>query len=282
MLLLSLNEIDLNNDYRRFKQSAIAQLAFLLIILGLMILTGWLITKNRLSIFEYIFISVFSLIWLFFAIIIFNSFRKSLAKTNWVLAIGLSSVYVKFRSYLNCDLPENDKQIASFPCSEIASINITKQRIISYGSGNSTRTSFHTFLDINFARTDLTPLKMQIKEERQKRIKTKHGSLKRNHYPVSVVDQDTLRIEWRSPTDIVVPGIKKVISEFQKYNVEIGPIVKEVIDTTGQNKQEKSKAEDNILKLAERGNIIAATKLTRKTYKMNLKDARDFVESLLK
>ncbi len=282
MLLHSLNEVNLTGDYRRFKQSAIANLIFLLLILAIVIGSGWFLWQKNTPGFGMIIISICILIFSCFIWVIFNNFRKSLAETNWLLAIGLSSVYVKFRSYLNSDLPANDKQIVSFSCSEIKSVNITKQRIIAYSSGNSTSTSFHTFLDINFARPDLTQLKDQIKEERKKRIKTRHGSFKNNHYPVAVVDEDTVRIEWRSPTDIVVPGIKKVLDAFREYNVTVAPTIKEVIDTTGRDKKDKAKAEDNIIKLAERGNIMAATKLARKTYKMKLADAREFVEGLLK
>ena len=282
MILLSLEEVNLTSNYRIFKQSAITQLIFLLIILAIMGGTGWFILKKEPSGVEIFFFAIFQIFWLFFAIIVFSSFKKSLAKTNWLLAIGLSNVYVKFRSYLNAELPENDKQVVSFSCSEIKSVNITKQRIISYGSGNSTSTSFHTFLDINFHSADLSRLKEQIKQERQKRITKKHSSYKTNHYPVAVVDEDTVRIEWRSPTDIVVPGIKKVLAAFEQYNITIAPKIKEVIDTTGSDRKDKAKAEDNIIHLAERGNIIAATKLARKTYKMSLADAREFVEGLLK
>lgn len=40
--------------------------------------------------------------------------------------------------------------------------------------------------------------------------------------------------------------------------------------------------DDKILHLAERGNLMAATKLARRVYKLSLTEAKQFVEEMLK
>jgi hypothetical protein len=219
------------------------------------------------------------------SLLVSGAFKKSLLPTNWLLAIGPDEIFIKFRSYQNVDFPGDDPQAVSLKLSEIASVNITKQTIISPGSRNSSTTSFHTFLDINVISSDLNSLKEQLKYERNISSEKKTGFItirsKVRHYPISVVDHDTIRIEWRSPTDIILPRIKKAILAFQRQKIKIDPNKKEKIDTTSRGRNDKNKAEDDILHLAERGNIMAATKLARRTYNLTLAEAKQFVEEMI-
>ena len=89
-----------------------------------------------------------------------------------------------------------------------------------------------------------------------------------------------LRIEWRSPSDIVTPGIKKALVKLKEEGIRIETLQKEVIDLTCDRTNPK-RMEDNILHLAERGNLLAATKLARQAYGLSLTEAKVFVEDLI-
>ncbi|MHC4213048.1 MAG: hypothetical protein ACYSWP_06695, partial [Planctomycetota bacterium] len=231
MRLLTLDNVHITNLHQKFRQSAVAQLAAAIIFL-LPAVFIFYFSRGKMTVFAVLCILLSVLI----SLLIFGAFKKTLLPTNWLLAIGPGEIFIKFRSYHNVDLPGDDPQAVSLKLSDIASVNITKQTIISPGSRNSPTTSFHTFLDINVLSSDLNSLKGQLKYERNISSEKKTGFVtvrsKVRHYPVSVVDHDTIRIEWKSPADIVLPRIKKAILAFERQKIKIDPNKKEKIDTT--------------------------------------------------
>ncbi len=117
-----------------------------------------------------------------------------------------------------------------------------------------------------------------VKVQTGKRVSS---SSRARHYPVSVVDGKTIRIEWRSPQEFVVPGVKRAIAALGRQNVTIDSLKREVVDLTGDREGERRSMDDKILHLAERGNLMAATKLARRVYKLSLTEAKQFVEEML-
>lgn len=280
MKLLVLQDVTLTNLDRRFRQSPLAQFIASLLFFSLAVAAACWYWFGNLPLFVAIFSGGFMFL---LSLIFFSTFRKALAPTNWILAVGPDRVLIKFRSYLNTHFPSTDPQVVLLDPSQIARANITKQKITAPGSRSRNETSFHTFLDIHLSSVDLAPLKERLKYERTtKAQKTgKYTSSKARHYPVSVVGKDTIRIEWRSPSDIVVPGIKKALAVLERQGITIESPEKETIDLTEQGRNDLKKAEDKILYLAERGNFIAATKLARRTYDLSLTEAKQFVEDLI-
>lgn len=80
---------------------------------------------------------------------------------------------------------------------------------------------------------------------------------------------------------MIVPGIKKALAVLNRQGVTIESPKKEVIDLTERGRNNLKSNEDKILYLAERGNLLAATKLARRTYNFSLSEAKQFVEDLL-
>jgi hypothetical protein len=218
-----------------------------------------------------------------FGLLSFISLKKSLALSNWVLAIGSDLVFIKFRSYLNSHFPQMDPQVIRVRPAEIESTCITKQKITQYGLRGGRRTTFHTFLDMNMVAPDLFALQEQLKYE-QNRIAPLTGRLirsrsKSKHRPVSVVDNRTIRIEWRSPSDMVVPKISKAIRLLSDQGIMVNSLKKEVLDMTLKSADKKS-TEDRILFLAQQGDVLGATRLARRGSGMSLTEAKKFVEEL--
>jgi hypothetical protein len=279
MELLVLQDINLTIQDRRFRHSVasplIAGVIFLSMAVG--VYFAYRFGKTSLS---GVFVAGGFL--LFVALMFLGQFRKAMAPANWLVAVGPDRVLIKFRSYLNAHFPETDSQVVSIDPDKIGSVNITKQKLISYGMRNSRTTSYHTFLDVNIDINggDLSGLKERLKNEfKIKAQPSKPGGRVRSlarHYPVAVVDADTIRVEW----NMVRPGVKKVVSLLSRQGIAVGEKRREVIDLT-LTKGDKDNIEDKIVQLIERGNIIAAVKLVRRTYNYNLTEAKEFVEGLL-
>jgi len=281
MKLLVLQDAHLSPLGCRFRQSPLAQFTAFLLFAGLTVGALCWHRFGDLPLLGAIFGSGFMGL---FSLLFFSIFKKSLAPTNWILAIGPDRVLVKFRSYLNAHFPSTDPQVVQFHPSELRSARITKQRITAPGSNRGNVTSFHTFLDLHVSAAELAPLQERLKYERTVKVQTGtklKSSSRARHYPVSVVDSDTIRIEWRSPQDVIVPGAKKALAALSRCHVSVEVLNREVIDLTEGSSTVAKSTEDKILHLAERGNLMAATKLARRAYKLKLTDAKQFVEELL-
>ena len=287
MQIITLKEVSNTSLCTRFRQPPLAHLIAAMVFVGLIIgaIYWHNVDEDNFPVGALVSCSVlFGLpAWL-----CLSAFKKSLAPSNWILLVSPNQILVKFRSYLNSHFPEDDPQVVQFHPAEIEYAIITKQKITRLGSINGrTRriTSFHTFLDLSIVEQDLKPLKEQIKYERnqkapQKGKFIKHRSRSR-HYPVSVVDNKVVRIEWRSHTEFVTPGVKKALAKLSEEGIRIEGLQKEVIDLT-HGKDDQKLMEDNILYLVERGNVLTATQMARKAYGLSLAEAKEFVEDLIK
>ncbi len=222
-----------------------------------------------------------------FSVVCFRCFAKTLAPTNWLVAIGPDRMLLKFRSYLNSHFPEEDPQVILLSYSEVEAAQITKQKIIYEGARREgPTTEYHTYLDLFVRDQDPQPLKERLRYERNVKV-TKDRiicktSSKAVHYPVSVVEDKIIRIQWRCPSSWVVPGIKRVIDVLARQHVNIRPTQRQVHDYTKTHSADSKESEARILELAEKGKVFAATRLARKVFNYNTTEAKQFVEGLLR
>jgi hypothetical protein len=283
MQLLKLKDVQLTTQEFIFKESAFKQFLAGLLFAGLVI---GMFLWNRfgdLPFFAFVFSGFFLVI---FSIFFFRCFAKAMAPANWLLAIGPDRVLIKFRSYLNPHLPEDDPQVVSLSFSEIEAAQITKETIKYYRSqGNSRTTEYQRHLDLHIKTESLEPLRERLKYERSVKTYKDSGvsksSTKARHYPVSVPEDKIIRIQWRSPGTHVVPGIKKAVDLLSRNHVSIEPVQRKDRDFTSKNVESGTKADDKILELAERGKIFAATRLAKRVYNYDTTEARKFIDSLL-
>jgi len=283
MQILKLKDVQLTTQERIFKESAFKQFLAGLLFAGLVIGMFFWNRFGDLPFFAFVFSGFFLAL---FSIFFFRCFAKTLAPTNWLLAIGPDRVLIKFRSYLNPHLPADDPQVVSLSFSEIEAAHITKEKIRYYRSqGNSRTTEYQTHFDLHIKTESLQPLQERLKYERSvktyKESSVCRSSTKARHYPVSVPEDKIIRIQWRSPGTHVVPGVKKTIDILARNHVAIEPVQRQDRDFTAKAIEGGAKAEDKILELAERGKILAATRLAKRVYDYDNTEARKFVDSLL-
>jgi len=284
MQLLNLKDVQLTVQERIFKESALVQ--FLAGLIGVGFVVAMFLGYRYEKLPFYVFV-LSSIVPVLFSAICFRHCAKATASNNWLLAIGPDRMLIKFRSYLNPHLPADDPQVVSLPFSEIEAAQITKEKIRYYGSReNSKTTEYQTHLDLHIKTESLQPLQERLKYERSIKTYKDSGicksSTKANHYPVSVPDNNTIRIQWRSPGTHIIPGIKRAADLLARQQVIIKPVQRRTSDYTKKGVQDSEKADERILELAERGKIFAATRLAKQVYDYDTTQARKFVDSLLK
>ena len=281
MQLLALKDVSITIQDSRFKQSSLTKLIAALLFLGLTIGFFCGYKSGEMPLFAFLVSGGFMFL---FSLIFFSFFKKTLSPLNWLMVVGPGRILIKFRSYLNSHLPETDPQVIKLNPEEIISTNIVKQKLVCSSRKNTKTTEYRTSLDIVLA-DDLSELKERLKYERNLKAKKVKSVVtyrtKTHHYPVSVIDNNIIRIEWKSPASIITPGIKKVIDLLQRQGITIEPKKHEVNDFTKINSKDDKQNEEKILQLAQNGNILAATKLARRVYNYNTTQAKEFVEGLL-
>jgi hypothetical protein len=283
MQLLKLKDVQLTTQEFIFKESALVQ--FLAGLLGIGIGIGIFLGYRYGKLPFYVFV-LSGVLPVLFSIMCFRHCAKAMAPTNWVLAIGPDRILIKFRSYLNTHLPANEPQVVSLSFSEIEAAQITKEKIRYYRSqGNSRTTEYQRHLDLHIKTESVQPLRERLKYERSVKAYKDSGvyksGTKARHYPVSVPEDKIIRIHWRSPGTFVTPGVKKAADLLARNHVTIEPLQREDRDFTTKAVEGGAKADDRILELAERGKVLAATRLAKRVYNYDTTEARKFVDSLL-
>jgi len=282
MQLLKLSDVQLTPDSRIFKESVLVHFIATLIFTAAMIGVYFWYRSGELPLYLFILVGGFLLLFL---MISFHSFKKALAGTNWLFAVGPDRVLIKFRSFLNANLPEDDPQVISLSLAEIESAQITKLRLCYPGSENKTTTEFQKYLDLFVNADNLQHLKERLKYEHTAKvtIQTRIGkkSSKSHHYPVSVVDDKVIRILWKSPSSHVKPGIDKVVNLLDHQRVKINPTQSLVNNYTKGAIKEGANADEKILELVRQGKSIAARRLTQQVYDYDMKQAREHIDNLL-
>ena len=246
------------------------------------------------------------------ALMAVSRFFKALLPVNWVVKFVSDRILVKYRSYLNAHLPEEDRVVAEIMYTEIDWARKTKETVYTEDS-ESTRTRFYTFLDFKLKAPDVEELKNALKFERKRRPpiesmnrdlfqarkhkksaqeinelkeririeKAKHPkgggrvTTVNNHHPVRMIEPNVLRVEWNG----LRPQINQIMNALQE-KIAIEPEIKIKSDCTSN--QSGKNLDDRILDLAERGDAMEAIKLVRIKYGYSLSEAKEFVEKLSK
>lgn len=283
MQLLRLQDVEFATTDRVFKESSLLMFAAGAVSAALAVA---IYLGNRFGDLPFFFVVVSGGFMALLSAICFGAFAKTLAPNNWLVVICPDRMLIKFRSYLNSHFPEDDPEVISLSFSDLEAAQITKQKIVCEGSrGDGPITEYHTYLDLFVRYLDLQPVKEKLKYERNVKV-TKDRiicktSTKAVHYPVSVVEDRIIRIQWRCPSSHVAPGIRRVIDALARQRVNIRPRDKQVKDYTKAGEAAGKDSEARILELAEKGKIIAATRLAGRVFNCNTTEARQFVESLL-
>jgi hypothetical protein len=203
--------------------------------------------------------------------------RQARSPGNWLLACDGRRVLIKFRSYLNAAFPAEVPHVLEVPLADLEAVQATQSELRGQDSARETLRERLLFLDVRFKPgADLSELQERLRNERQLRSR---GSAWR-HYPVSVLEARTIRIEWRSKRTRIVPGIDRALQLLGgAAQEEQGPL--EYVELGGAGRRlESTEAMHQVRALAEQGRIFEATLLAKRAFGWSTAEARQRIEDL--
>ncbi|MBF0186549.1 MAG: hypothetical protein HQL50_01335 [Magnetococcales bacterium] len=226
-----------------------------------------------------------------FAFMLFLLFRGTVTAlfrdSNWLLRASEKGLAVKFRSYRNHRLPEEDDCVILIPREAVLGLTIQqeKREVIDNFADNAdrkfntaTRTDTHISLLVTLSALEIPALERHLNAERKRRITTRTGSFIVKHYPVTMEGSDRLKITWSSPESRIHPKITEAAEILNRlfpgrlrYSEQERPMVR----------QPGKEADAQIVQLAREGGMIAAMEMARAVYGCDLTQAKQKVDDLL-
>ena len=212
-----------------------------------------------------------------FAWLTCRALKMARAPTNWVMRLAPNGIYLRYRSYLNGDFP--GEPVAAFiPSGAIAWTGPVIEKGSRIDSDGDRVAVTHRRLEIKLRDPGLDDLKQQIAHERKRRIPSRFGSKGVfRHYPVRVVGDDVIQIDWRDAQTSTRPGLKAAAAILARRYPSREAEHRERPDADGLDRRGQ---ENQIIALVEAGDIIQAVKLTKRLYGLSTTDARAFIDDL--
>ena len=199
--------------------------------------------------------------------------------TNWLLQCSPGHIVIKFRSLYNYHFDPADIQIVDIGTLEIEWARKTRETL-KYrhrsGAKSTTRHEASTHLDVKLkgsAEDLVNRLRVEARRQAPKRgaVSTKH-----HHYPVRVVDDNIVRLDFRG----ISPGIDIALETLKQSVAVIEPSAR-TNDLTAIDGLNRHEVEDRIRQLALSGQKIPATKIAARQLNVSLRDAKRLVEGLM-
>ena len=203
--------------------------------------------------------------------------RRAHSPANWLLACDGRRVMINIRSYLNVAFPAGVPHMLEILPAEVGAVRATQSELRGQDSAGETLREHLLFLDVRLKPSvDLSELQERLNRERQLRS----GGTAWRHYPVSVLDDRTIRIEWRSKRTRIVPGIDQALQLLGgAAREETGP--PEYVELGGAGRKvESTEAMHQVRMLAEQGRIVEATLLAKRAFGWSTAEARQRIEQL--
>lgn len=273
MKLLSLPQAPAQQQAAFFRHS---WLGVAVVHLGLIALAGLMLYQYAIGEIPLGIMLVFVLASCFFMLFIFGVLVRSFKPTNWLLAVGIDRLWIKYRSYLNSHFPPDDLQVIELPYAEIESVGLIRRKEIVLGSKNRQQIQFSKHLEFTLRQ----PFGQELPEALQAERNAKDRSAKRikskaSHYPVQVKGDKVFRVCISG----IRPGWKRALRELETNGVVVACEKREAEDYT-KPLSDKRQMEDQLIQLIEQGKTLAAVKLARQRYGMGLTEAKQFIDEL--
>jgi hypothetical protein len=284
MKLLSLKQVSCRQTDTVFRNPGIAYGIVAGIVWCLLAAAVYLLIFGRIGGFEMpwglaAWLSPFLLL---FAWLLTKRWQASRRPSNWVVRLRGNDVLIKFRSYENWRLSEDDVQVIELHSDEIAGVREINQRQVTKTSDGNTRVSRRIELELTLKNEDTAGLEKALAAERagpgwgNQRVRTKV-----NNYPVSA-DAGVLRIVWLNEFSCVRPRIKQALAAFS----HLAPVVEartggtEDFSPAALRKLDEAQQRKQLKELSGRDRI-AAMQAARELYHCSLSKASDIVDELI-
>ena len=188
-----------------------------------------------------------------FWLLLMHTALKTRHADAWLVRVGDSGLYIKWRSYQNVAHGREGLQVVFVPFSRIAAARSHKKSWTTpeniAGGGREVR---HRFLELRLVNPlGLDELRQYLDEERSGRLQRSRGVW--HHYPVSIETNQVIRVEWDARPDISV-----LLDDLRSAGVRIESDLRTEVDLT-----DASTRDDELQELARRGDLMALVHVLR-------------------
>jgi hypothetical protein len=230
---------------------------------------GIVIIRDGAGWFGWYFTSIIAIIML----IAFGRLFHLFSPKNWFLRFNFSRILINIAPAF-AKVSESDP-ILELRSDEIEWIRIHRQITLMPNRTRKT-TSETSYLEIKLRNGNFDELRSCLATAtvpRKWRGWTIHAEA-----PVRLMDDDILRLVWRSRQSFVAPSLEKALALLGKQF----PVQEELSDFQDNtiSTADKQKMEEQVIEFVAQGRLIDATKLAQKRYGYSLTQARTFVEDL--
>jgi len=280
---LAWNQVAYQPFFKEYKYPAASSAFGLLIAAAVMVAST--ITVIRISIgtiFGIVLLAWISFWFGIFALVLIKVLRDRLRPTNWLVRVQTAGLMVKYHSYLNPSLPEQDPIAVFIEFSEIESIREHRiDRNIPGSTVGDDELRSHVYAELQLRDTSqVKELQLHLAAERQAHgphIKTWYGGRETavtRHYPVQVTSAGLVRIEWS-----VRPRLPRFIEAIGPY-LHAAPAVRSSLDYRQAGNLARKEQEEILLELLEAGDRIGAVRAAKHLYGFDTTRAVQFLEEL--
>jgi hypothetical protein len=207
-----------------------------------------------------------------FWLLLMHTALKTRHADAWLVRVGDSGLYIKWRSYQNVAHGREGLQVVFVPFSRIAAARSHKKSWTTpeniAGGGREVR---HRFLELRLVNPlGLDELRQYLDEERSGRLQRSRGVW--HHYPVSIETNQVIRVEWDARPDISV-----LLDDLRSAGVRIESDLRTEVDLT-----DASTRDDELQELARRGDLMALVRVLRvRDSTLDLTQAREQARAMI-
>ena len=209
-------------------------------------------------------------------------FGAACRDSSWTLRHDDTGFLIRFRSFQNAHLPEDDPTIAWVPAAEIDCVT-PHVREYERPSSDSTIRVREGAIDLRVKDSQSTD-SLERAIDREAALPPAGGMVKTRsrHAPVSIPEPGVIRIWWSTPSHRLQPGMRRALAILAQHHTQVRPSAETAgasPATSLQHLDEDAFLEE-LARLIESGSTLAATTIVRERYGMDLTEARRFVDEL--
>jgi hypothetical protein len=282
MKILSLNQVSCRQTDIVFGSSIVRAAWWFVCVCGMLILAVYLFVYGHIGVFELprLLTAGLGLFSLLIVLLTAHTLRAARRPSNWVLRVQGDDLLIKFRSYENWKMSDDDPQVVALRQDEIkfARNSVTRQ-VGQSMDGKGVQATKQVALEIGLKDSDTSELERSLADEA---ARPGYGSerhrTKWSDNPVEVVEKNVIRIAWKGGAATVRPGIKAALDALGRI-VNVDEMRKSVEDLTATALKNLAPEEQKkkLRELAMRDRIQAG-KTAQQLYGCSLSEAMKIVQ----
>ncbi len=283
MKILSLNQTPCGETDTVFGVSSLRPAIATVCFCAMVAVAGHMAVYGRIGRLELprLMAGVAGLFFLLFAWLSFRQWQAARRPTNWVMRVCGDEVLIKYRSYQNWPLSDDDPQVIALQRDEIEFVRASATTQVTRETGHGAQMTKLAYLEIGLKDSDTSALERALADEAARPgWGSKWQRTKYLDNPVQVIEKGVIRIAWNG-TAAVRPGIKVALQTLEQI-ANVAEKRKDVEDFTatalkklGNEEQKRSLAD------LARQDPVKAIEATRQLYGCSAGEAMQIVEDLM-